>query len=151
MKRSVWMLLALLAILGVFLAACGGNNQAANGADTESEQEAGIQVPAPYQGKTNPFAGDTAAAEAGKAIYETNCASCHGPTGQGDGPAGQALDPKPSNLAQKGGELGDDFLFWRISEGGAMAPFNSAMPAWKGVLSEEQIWQVITYIRTLGQ
>ena len=34
----------------------------------------------------------------GKASYETNCATCHGPGGKGDGEAAIALDPKPRNL-----------------------------------------------------
>lgn len=150
MKRTLWLFVALLALMGLLLAACGGGNQAAGNGHAAEEELETVEVPAPYKGMTNPFAGDAAAAEAGKAIYQTNCASCHGDTGQGDGPAGQALDPKPTNLAAKVPEQADDFLFWRISEGGAMEPFNSAMPAWKGVLSEEQIWQVITYLRTLG-
>ncbi len=43
----------------------------------------------------------------GKASFEVNCASCHGPAGAGDGPAAPALDPKPSNLGTaklKGGD-----------------------------------------------
>jgi mono/diheme cytochrome c family protein len=39
----------------------------------------------------------------GKEVYETNCASCHGPNGAGDGPAGAALNPKPRNFAQADG------------------------------------------------
>ncbi len=35
----------------------------------------------------------------GKASFEMNCASCHGPAGGGDGAAAAALDPKPRNLA----------------------------------------------------
>ena len=35
----------------------------------------------------------------GKEVYEVNCASCHGPNGAGDGPAGAALNPKPRNFA----------------------------------------------------
>jgi len=35
----------------------------------------------------------------GKASFEVNCASCHGPAGAGDGAAAAALDPKPRNLA----------------------------------------------------
>jgi hypothetical protein len=59
------------------------------------------------------------------------------------------LDPAPENLVVAQGGLSDAFMFWRISEGGAMQPFNSAMPAWKNALSEDRIWEVITYIRTL--
>jgi len=39
----------------------------------------------------------------------------------------------------------DDYLFWRISTG----KNGTAMVAWKGVLTDEQIWQVIAYIHTL--
>jgi hypothetical protein len=45
--------------------------------------------------------------------------------------------------------LSDDYLHWRIAEGGMMRPFNSVMPSWKGILSEDQIWMIITYLRTL--
>jgi mono/diheme cytochrome c family protein len=40
-------------------------------------------------------------------------------------------------------------LLYRISEGGAMPPFNSSMPAWKNTLKENDIWQVISYLKTL--
>jgi mono/diheme cytochrome c family protein len=46
-------------------------------------------------------------------------------------------------------ELSDGYLYWRISEGGQMEPFNSMMPAWKDGLSEQQIWQIISFVRTL--
>ncbi|MCA9982344.1 MAG: cytochrome c, partial [Anaerolineales bacterium] len=44
--------------------------------------------------------------------------------------------------------LGDDFLYWRISEGGH--EFETAMPSWDGTLDEEARWDVINYIRALG-
>lgn len=45
---------------------------------------------------------DSAATDAGKALYTSNgCASCHGDTGLGDGPAGAALNPKPRDLSAK--------------------------------------------------
>lgn len=39
----------------------------------------------------------------GKEVYEANCASCHGPNGAGDGPAGAALNPKPRNFTSADG------------------------------------------------
>jgi len=46
------------------------------------------------------------------------------------GPAGAASDPAPGNLQTTSG--GDDCVYWRISEGGMMEPFNSNIPARKG-------------------
>lgn len=141
MRKRLYFYLAVFVLSALVLAACGG------GGSGNGNGNAPAEVPAPYAGMTNPVAGDEAAATAGADVYATNCASCHGDTGLGDGAAGSALDPKPAALA--GTTRADDYLFWRISEGGAMAPFNSSMPAFKGVLSEEQIWQTITFIKTL--
>jgi mono/diheme cytochrome c family protein len=107
-------------------------------------------VPDEYAGLTNSVEASEESLEAGAEIYTTYCATCHGDGGMGDGPAGQGLDPPPSPIAHTSQMLGDDYLFWRISEGGAMEPFNSAMPAWKGPLTEEQRWHVINYVRALG-
>lgn len=110
------------------------------------------RVPSPpeeYVGRINPFSDEPDAIADGEMLYRANCSSCHGITGEGDGPASGGLDPPPQNLAEKHSNLSDAYLFWRISEGGLMEPFNSLMPGWKGLMSEEKIWQVITYIRTL--
>jgi mono/diheme cytochrome c family protein len=45
--------------------------------------------------------------------------------------------------------MSDAYLYWRISEGGLMEPFNSLMPGWKGMLNDQNIWKIITYIRTM--
>lgn len=80
------------------------------------------------------------------------CGTYHGPEGKGDGPAAEGLDPKPASLAdtQMMAELSDGYLFWRVSEGGIIEPFNSAMPPRKDILTEEQRWEAISFIRTLG-
>ncbi len=144
MKKFVFVLMLVLVLA---LSACGGGK---TDSDDTSSGGSTATVPAEYAGKTNPLANDANAATAGKDIYATNCASCHGDTGAGDGPAGSALEPKPAALNNLGTK-GDDYLNWRIHEGGAMEPFNSSMPAFKGVLSDEQVWQVIAYIHTLGK
>ena len=75
------------------------------------------------------------------------CEVCHGPQGHGDGPAGQALEPRPGNLAELQTQAGDDFLFWRIREGKP----GTSMVAWKGILTKEQIWQTVSFIRSLKE
>jgi len=100
-------------------------------------------IPAEFAGKTNPFGEE--AASAGAEVFKSNCESCHGPQGHGDGIAGQALDPKPKNLADLQSVVGDDYLFWRIHEGKP----GTAMIGWNGILTDEQIWQTVAFIRTL--
>ena len=145
-KNSLWILLAASLLVMLVLTACGGTSPSA------PDQNIGVvpEPPAEFAGKINPFNGDSAAAEAGKQIYNANCASCHGLTGMGEGPVAASLNPAPKPLARES-ELSDAYLFWRISAGGGMAPFKSAMPSWKSFLKEEQIWQVIAYLRTLMQ
>ena len=79
-----------------------------------------------------------------KKSVETNCVSCHGPGGKGDGPAAAALPPpKPANwTAEAVQKETDGELFWKISNG------RGAMPPWKH-LPENERWELVNYIRTL--
>ena len=80
----------------------------------------------------------------GKKIYRSRCAVCHGRTGLGDGPGGKALVPKPESLLtplvlnQTDGEL-----FWKISNG------RNDMIKWDPILSEQQRWDLVNYIRKM--
>lgn len=93
--------------------------------------------------KANPIKADAASIERGKNSYAILCATCHGATAMGDGVAGAALDPKPTNLkAMSGGHPDGDFA-WKIANG------RGAMPAWKSLLKEDQIWDLVNYIQDL--
>jgi mono/diheme cytochrome c family protein len=123
----------------LLLTACGESNDSSAPGPISTP----APVPAEFAGKTNPFGPE--AADQGAEIFRTNCETCHGPQGHGDGPAGQSLDPKPQDLSQLQKIAGDDYLFWRISEGKP----GTSMVAWRGILTEEQIWQAVSFIRTL--
>lgn len=137
MKRILFLLWAGV----LFLTAC----ESPSSSNDSNSNEPLATVPAEYAGKTDPY-GSQASAE-GAQIFQTNCQMCHGPQGHGDGPAGQSLDPKPKNLAVFQKTVGDDYLFWRINEGKP----GTSMVAWKGILTEDQIWQVVSFIRTLPE
>ncbi|MCA9953633.1 MAG: cytochrome c [Anaerolineales bacterium] len=107
-------------------------------------------IPEAYAGVSNPLPADEESLARGEEIYATHCATCHGDGGVGDGPGGASLDPAPANIAHTSQMLGDDYLFWRVSEGGAMEPFNSGMIAWKGILDEQARWDVLNYVQALG-
>ena len=124
----------------LLLAACGGDGSTSSGQNPSATL---APVPEEYAGMTNPLGDD--AAIAGAEVFRTNCETCHGPQGQGDGPAGQSLQPPPGNLADVQSRAGDDYLFWRIHDGKP----GTSMVAWRGILTDEQIWQVVAFIRTL--
>jgi cytochrome c oxidase cbb3-type subunit 2 len=99
----------------------------------------------------NPLAGDAAAINAGEIIYEENCLECHGPELKGDiGPS--LVD---NVYLYQPGDLADDDYFemiyngteeGQIEEGRTM---KGGMPSLGDVLSKEEIWSVIAYIRSL--
>lgn len=130
----------MMLICLVFLTACGmGMMNNATG-----------KIPSEYTSLVNPVPADDASITSGEEIFQTICAACHGDSGQGDGPAGASLDPPPANLASLQHMRSNTYLFYRISEGGNFSPFYSAMPAFKEVYEENQRWDVINYMRTLG-
>lgn len=148
MPRRLGVVLGLGVLFLLGLTSCGGSTTPTSFL-LDQEPEQGPQVPEQYSGLHNQFIDDPEAVAAGQELFEANCSACHGVTGEGDGPASGNLNPPPANLAERQPNLSDAYLFWRISEGGLMEPFNSIMPGWKGLLDEEQIWQIIAYIRTM--
>lgn len=80
----------------------------------------------------------------GKKVYQSNCVVCHGDVGKGDGPGGKALNPKPADLtSEKVQSQTDGEIFWKITNG------RGAMVKWEPVISEDQRWDLVNYIRSL--
>jgi mono/diheme cytochrome c family protein len=105
-------------------------------------------LPPEYRNKVNPYPQPTVPVVIrGADLYNVRCASCHGLMGFGDGAAGGGLRQRPADLAWSLSDptLRDDFLYWTIAEGGAQ--FATDMPSYKKMLSETQIWEIVTYMR----
>jgi hypothetical protein len=121
-------------------------------AEGEHHDEHGdVEVPDEYADLANPLGDDPAAVSAGRDLYRAQCASCHGEGGKGDGPAARSQEPAPTDLTgAESREQTDGYLFWRLTEGRNAAENPSTMPAFGGLLSEEESWQVISFLRTLG-
>lgn len=135
MKKTGWILLFVLTLSALVLSACSGGG----GSGTSRPS-----LPADFANLTNPFEGQADAVSAGQALYATNCASCHGDMGKGDGPAAAALDPAPANLQVTAAETEPAYTYWLIHEGGAAAGLSSSMVAYEGILTEDQMWQIVT-------
>jgi mono/diheme cytochrome c family protein len=102
-------------------------------------------VPDKYIKMINPVKADAEALKNGKALWLKHCSSCHGKTGLGDGTKAAQLDTEVGDLttaeAQK---QSDGSLFYKTLEG------RDDMPSYKKKIpDEEEIWQVVTYVRSL--
>jgi len=88
-------------------------------------------------------------AEKGKGLYASRCAFCHGASGAGDGPAGKALKPPPTNFTLA--------AYWNsttpqtVKEAIQNGKPNTAMMAFKNALTAEQLDDLLAYLKTLGQ
>lgn len=82
-----------------------------------------------------------------KQLYEATCAACHGASGRGDGPTGQALQPKPADLATALKGKDEAYLAKVITEGGTSVGKSAMMPAYQGIFSDGQIQGLIQYVK----
>jgi len=95
----------------------------------------------------NPFAGDVKSIDAGKVLYETYCVACHGEKGKGDGPASLSIKTKPADhTSGKMQKQSDGSVFWKLTEGRP----SMDMISYKLVLSDNERWFLVNYIRTLS-
>ena len=134
---AVAVAIALFTMGNALIVGCGGNKseQAAEGTTTTTTTPA----------ETTPAA--TAAVEMdGAKIYAERCTVCHGVGGKGDGPGGAALNPKPRDHSD--GKYMNAQTDEQLSE--VLHNGKGAMPAWKGILTDEQITAVIGHVRTLA-
>ena len=120
--------------------------------------------PTEFAGKKNPFTAlittnkpgvyDTenkmhyaAITERGGELYRANCAPCHGEKSNGRGPQAAGFYPPPADFTNPEtiAALKENYLLWRVKEGGREEPFKSAMPAFGDDLTDEEIWSIIMY------
>lgn len=144
MISKVWFIAGASAAAAVLAGAAFGHGPKHNPVRHMHMMKNGI--PAAYQSLSNPLAADTANLAAGAALYVEHCESCHGVAGNGESEAGAELDPPAPELKSMMGMpmITDGYLMWTLSDGGE--PLQSAMPAFKDVLSDNERWQIIHYM-----
>lgn len=133
----------------------GGDSHGDSGHGGGHAHDQWVDPPAAYQALKNPDWNDPQSAINGGRLFLDNCASCHGVDGRGTGQVAKALDHPPADLTNhfhRSPGLGDGYLFWRVTKGGQVEPFKSqgsAMPAFESTLSEQERWDVLTFVHQL--
>jgi mono/diheme cytochrome c family protein len=123
----------------------GAMKKMERGATKSVDHDHHWMAPPEAAGRRNPIPRDAASIARGNELFQANCASCHGKDGRGDGRAAAALDPRPANLKTMARHHPDGDFAWKIANG------RGAMPAWKGVLNEKQIWDLVNFVKSLDK
>jgi mono/diheme cytochrome c family protein len=102
-------------------------------------------VPDKFNKMTNPMKSDAEVVKAGKVLWLKHCASCHGKTGLGDGTKAAQLDTEVGDLTlAEVQKQSDGSIFYKTQEG------RDEMPSFKKKIpDEEEIWQIVHYVRSL--
>jgi mono/diheme cytochrome c family protein len=100
-------------------------------------------VPTNFKTMKNPVAVGDASTKAGQALYTKNCASCHGKAGLGDGVKARSLKQFPGDFSKADYQKqSDGDQFYKTKFG------RDEMPKYDGKLSDDDIWNIVNYMRT---
>lgn len=90
-------------------------------------------------------------AAAGEAKFKQLCATCHGQSGQGDGPASASLNPQPRDMSDSEWQesVDDDHIRTVIKDGGAAVGLAATMAPFGHSLNDEDLDNLVAYIRSL--
>jgi plastocyanin/mono/diheme cytochrome c family protein len=103
-------------------------------------------IPADVAAGANPAAANPDTLRAAQRNFTARCVVCHGEDGKGNTPIGAHIYPRAADLtAARTQSKKDGALFWIIQNG---IP-HTGMPGWKDLLNDDQIWQIVTYVRQL--
>ncbi len=104
------------------------------------------QAPAEAKQLQNPFNADETLLQKGQKVFQSLCVSCHGTDGTGNPVMLKTLNPPPADLTSAAvQQQTDGEIFWKITRGRGL------MASYKNMLSDEERWAVVTYIRKLGE
>ncbi len=101
-------------------------------------------VPEKFLALKNPVKSSDDNIQAGETLYRKNCVSCHGKTGSGDGIKAKNLDSFPGDFTTSDFQSeSDGSVFYKSKFG------RNEMPKYENKIEDNDIWTIITYIRTL--
>ena len=146
MRRFPAVIFVFGLMLSVFLpGGCKANSPGR--LETSLMTQAKQKILVPNKAQRNPLKDDTATIADGKESFSHYCAACHGLDGQNTGvPFADRMSPPVPLLTSKNVQAyTDGQLKWVIDYG----LWPSGMPGSKGILSDDEIWSTVVYLRHL--
>jgi mono/diheme cytochrome c family protein len=109
-----------------------------------AQAQSNWQIPPAAKKETSPLKPSADVLRKGKGIFASRCQKCHGTAGKGDGPDAEA-NTKPADLTMSvAADNPDGVMYYKIANG--QPP---KMPAFKGLMSRDEIWTVVEYAKSL--
>jgi len=136
--RGLTVLLSLVVSAAVIAVPFLSAQNAARKSASKDAPSVYASAPASAKNQKNPYAGSAAALTAGRRVYERNCLACHGINASGTGAV-------PSLRRGDTRSAPDGAVFWFVGKGDK----DSGMPAWAGIISDRERWQVVSYVKSL--
>ena len=84
---------------------------------------------------------------AGMKLYQANCASCHGDIQRPDGMFADGFYPREPQFVEDAPDMPENQNFYIIQHGVRL----SGMPAWDKILTQEQMWQLTTFLSQMDK
>lgn len=112
--------------------------------ETKADAKLGAEPPEIPQ-VSNPIPRSPESHARGAKLYVQYCAKCHGMTGNGAGPSAHGISTNPRQLWawHNADSAADPYLFWFITNG------RTDMPPWGVILSENERWDLVNYIKSI--
>ena len=101
--------------------------------------------PARSNSQANPIKMSASSVVTGQSIFSQNCVQCHGENGFGDGPMAATLNPPPADFHARHLDDHTDLQLFQWIQNGIPG---TAMPAFKGKLTDDQIWNLVNFVRS---
>lgn len=148
---GVLITIAVIICVGIFVAETGRVDMRADVPPSRLEtrfaggaMDASVDRHAPDT--KNPLHANDATLIAGAKIYADRCAICHGDPARPESPLAHAFNPPPPQFMSDAADMGDSDNYYITTHGIRW----TGMPGWGKVLSQNEIWQVVTFIGHMG-
>jgi len=123
-----------------------GDNEHHGGAHSDEPHHGANawNAPAHLAQRANPIDATHTSVDRGRALFSATCADCHGSDARGSGPHAESLETKPADLSVMGRAHPPGDIAWKIESG------RGDMPGFGKALSERDIWDLVNFVRQVG-